>query len=231
MVYRQTERVARKLADRRATILNAACETAMESGMAAIQMSALAERAGVAAGTIYCYFASKTELVAELTRTLAQEEIEALERAANAAPGPLSALAAAIMAFAMRALGRRRLVLALISEPMEPELAAVRMSYREALAGEFAKLIRGAVDAGQLADGNAPRCAPALVGILTDGLIAQLASVPPGDTAKARIEVQQLAVFALRALGVMDARARGLVVQAIEHYPGNWEAVTSRLRW
>ncbi len=211
MVYRQTERVTRKLAARRATILNAARETAMQSGIAALQMSAVAKRAGIAAGTIYRYFQCKTELVAELIRTLAQEEIEALERATNEGPGPLSALTAAILDFALRALSRRRLMLALISEALEPELAAVRMSYRAALAREFEKLIGRAVDAGQLADRTAARCAPALVGVLTDGLIAQLACIPPGDSAKARIEVQQLAVFALRALGVMDARARGLV--------------------
>jgi AcrR family transcriptional regulator len=212
MVYRQTDRVTRKLAARRAAILDAACRTATESGLAAMQMSAVAERAGIAAGTIYRYFPSKTELVANLIRTLAQEQVEALERAANAAPGPLSALTAAILDLALRCLDRRQLMLALMTEPVEPELAAARMSYRHALAGKFEKFIRRAVDAGQLADGNAPRCAPALVGVLTDGLIAQLASIPAGDLANARLEVQELAVFALRGLGIIDARARGLVV-------------------
>jgi AcrR family transcriptional regulator len=216
MVYRQTERIARKLAARRAVILSAACETAMQSGLSAIQMSAVAERAGIAAGTIYRYFESKTELVAELIKTLADEEIESVKRAAHAAPGPLSALAAAILVFALRTVGRRQLIFALISAPIEPGLAAARLSYRQALAGEFEKLIRRAVEAGQLADTNTPRCAPALVAVLSDGLIAQLASLPAGDCAKARLEAQQLAVFALRGLGVVDARARGLVVQAIE---------------
>ena len=35
------------------------------------------------------------------------------------------------------------------------------------------------------------------------------------DPGKARERVQMLALFALRALGVVDARARGLVVQTV----------------
>ena len=50
----------------------------------------------------------------------------ALERAAKAAPGPLSALAAAITTFAARALASRRLAFALIAEPVEPEVDVAR---------------------------------------------------------------------------------------------------------
>jgi AcrR family transcriptional regulator len=212
LVYRRTERVAQRLAARRAAILNAASATGIESGFAAIAISAIAERAGVAAGTIYRYFPSKTALIRELIKLIADEDVEALNRAANTAPGPLSALAAAILNFALRGLARRQLMLALLAEPSEPRLGDARMSYRKALEAEFEELIRRAVAAGQLADAHAPRSAPVLVRVLTNGLIAQLASIPPGDSAKARLEIQELAVFALRGLGVMDARARGLVV-------------------
>jgi hypothetical protein len=61
--------------------------------------------------------------------------------------------------------------------------------------------------------------ATALMGALIDGLIGPLAP-ESGDepdkiakTAKTRAQVQTLTLFALRALGVVDARARGLVVQ------------------
>src|SRR5216683_1345058 len=68
-------------------------------------------------------------------------EVAALEGAAKAAPGPLSALAAAISTFAARALERRRLAFALMAEPVEPEIDGARAAYREALTGEFEKLI------------------------------------------------------------------------------------------
>lgn len=184
----------------------------MESGFAAMAISAISERAGIAAGTIYRYFPSKIGLLRDLIKLIADEDVEALKRVANTAPGPLSALAAAILNFALRSLARRQLMVALITGPVEPDLEAMRMSYRQVLTDQFEKLIRRAVDSGQLTDPNAACCAPALISVLTDGLIAKLASIPPGDSAKARFEIQQLAVFALRGLGVTDARARGLVV-------------------
>src|SRR5882757_2921406 len=109
MPYRQTDNVVRKLAARHDAILAAACDAAAEGGMAAVQIAPVAQRAGVAAGTVYRYFPSKTELVAALVSALSEREMAALEAAANAAPGPLSALAAAITIFAARALAGRRL--------------------------------------------------------------------------------------------------------------------------
>src|SRR5919198_64369 len=103
MPYRRTENVVRKLAARHDAIVAAACEVAAEGGMAAVQIAPVAERAGIATGTVYRYFPCKTELVAALVAALAEREMAALESAANAAPGPLSALAAAIATFAARA--------------------------------------------------------------------------------------------------------------------------------
>jgi hypothetical protein len=63
-----------------------------------------------------------------------------------------------------------------------------------------------------LPDQNAAVAAAAIVGMLLEGLIGPLA--PPPDAGKARENVQTLTLLALRALGVVDARARGLVVQS-----------------
>src|SRR5437764_11963955 len=104
MVYRRTHQVVKRLAARRSAILAAARDAAAEGGMAAVQIAPVAQRAGVAAGTVYRYFPSKTELVAALVAALSEREMAALSAAAKAAPGPLSALSAAITTFAVRAL-------------------------------------------------------------------------------------------------------------------------------
>jgi hypothetical protein len=52
--------------------------------------------------------------------------------------------------------------------------------------------------------------AAALTGLLVEGLIGPLAPDPSG---RGHDIVQSLTLVALRALGVADARARGLVVQ------------------
>ena len=108
MPYRRTENVARRLAARRDAIIAAARQTASEGGMAAVQIATVATRAGIAAGTVYRYFPAKSDLVAALLTEIAEREIGALCRAADAAPGPLSALSAAIMSFGGRALRDRR---------------------------------------------------------------------------------------------------------------------------
>ena len=134
MPYRRTDNVRRKLAARHDAILAAARALASEGGIAAVQIAPVAERAGIAAGTVYRYFPSKTELVAELVAALAQSEIAALSQAADAAPGPLSALAAAVATFGARALADRRLAFALIAEPVGHDIDDARVKYRKALA-------------------------------------------------------------------------------------------------
>ena len=92
MPYRRTDNVVRRLAEREQAILDAAATIAATGGMGAVQIAAVAERAGIAAGTVYRYFPSKTDLVAELVAAVAGRELDAMKAAADAAPGPLSAL-------------------------------------------------------------------------------------------------------------------------------------------
>ncbi len=211
MAYRRTENVVRKQAARHAAILAAARALAAERGMAAVQMAPVAERAAIAAGTVYQYFPAKTDLVTALVAALAAQEIAAITQAAERAPGPLSALAAAIATFAARAIGKRRLVFALVAEPVEPGLEAARGAYRHALVVEFGRRIRAA--GAHLPEQDVAVAAPALVGALIEGLIGPLAPSTDDDPAERRAAVQTATLFALRALGVADARARGLVVQ------------------
>ena len=209
MPYRRTENVARRLAARHAAIIAAARDAASEGGMGAVQIAPVAERAGIAAGTVYRYFPGKTDLVAALFSEVAGGELEALRRAADAAPGPLSALAAAIMTFATRAQNSRRLAYAALAEPVDADLDALRREVRQNLAGEFAARIAAAAAGRHLPEIDPELAAAALLGLLIEALIGPLA---PQSAAGARQRVQSVALLALRALGVADARARGLVV-------------------
>ena len=214
MPYRRTENVVRRLAEREEAILAAATTIAAEGGMAAVQIAAVAARAGIAAGTVYRYFPSKTDLIAELVAAVAGRELSAMAAAADAAPGPLSALAAAIATFAARALNERRLAWAVIGEPVEPEVDAMRLDFRQSLAAELELRIKAAIEGRHLPDQDARVAAPAIVGALMEGLLGPLAPTPSDDAA-AREAVQTAALLALRALGVIDARARGLVAQCV----------------
>ncbi len=213
MVYRRTENVVRRLAEREESILAAANDAAAEGGMHAVQIATVAQRAGVAAGTVYRYFPSKTDLVAELVASVAMREINAMRFAADAAPGPLSALAAAIATFAARALRERRLSWAVIAEPVDAEVDSARLDFRQRIAGEIAARIDAAIKGSHLPEQDAAVAAPAIVGSIMEGLVGPLAPDPGNDIAKRRETVQSVTLFALRGLGVVDARARGLIAQ------------------
>ncbi len=213
MPYRRTESVVRRLAARKESIVSAALSIAGEGGMAAVQIAPIAARADIAAGTVYRYFPGKTELLTALIAMAEERELAALRRAAAAAPGPLSALVAAIVTFAARALQHRRLAYALIAEPVDAGIEAIRCRFRQSLVEEFAARIETAVANGLLPQQDSTLAAPALVGALVEGLVGPLAPDFSGDAGKARAAIQELALAALRGLGVPDARARGLVVQ------------------
>jgi AcrR family transcriptional regulator len=161
---------------------------------------------------VYRYFPAKTDLVAALLAEISAREIGALRDAADVAPGPLSALSASIMTFATRALRHRRLAFAAIAEPIDAELDAGRLAFRKSLVDEFAKRIAAAIAGKHLPEQDTQLAAAALVGLLIEGLIGPLA---PDATGRERATVQSLALLALRALGVADPRARGLVVQSV----------------
>lgn len=214
MPYRRTDDVIRRLADREKAILDSAIALAAEGGMAAVQVAAVAQRAGIAAGTVYRYFPTKNDLVAELIAAVAGRELEAMQSAADAAPGPLSALASGIARFAARALAERKLAWAVIGEAVDAEVDVMRVDFRQSLAGELERRIAIAIGLRFLPEQDARLAALAIVGALMEGLLSPLAPAFP-DAAAAREAVQTVTLFSLRALGVIDARARGMVAQVV----------------
>jgi AcrR family transcriptional regulator len=214
MVYRRTHQVVRRLAARRHAILNAAREAASEGGMAAVQIAPVATRANVAAGTVYRYFPSKADLISELIADVSHDELTAIRRAADAAPGPSSALAAAVTTIAVHVVSHRRLAWGILAEPVDVDVTESRLASRRAIAAEIKLRIDAAVRAGHLPAQDTELAAAALLGALHEALIGPLAPTDLDDPIRLRDVVQTVTLLALRAVGVMDARARGLVVQA-----------------
>lgn len=218
MAYRRTERIEQRLRARHDALVAAARAIAAEQGLDAVQIAPVAERAGVASGTVYRYFESKSVLVAALVADVSRRELDAIRTAAEAAPGPLSALAAAYVTFAARALRQRRLIWAAVGEPVDAELAPVQREFRQALIDAFAQRIEAAHENGPLEPRDARLLARAGVGGLLESLLGPLADEVEPDSPGGRAAVQSFALYALRAAGIADARARGLVVQAA--WPG-----------
>jgi len=180
MAYRRTARVAVRLADNRTKILDAARQLVSEGGWAQTQVASVAATAGVATGTVYRYFASKTELFAEVLANVSRREIAVMTEIARRAPDPHAGLHDTVRTFVKRAMRNRRLAYALIAEPCAHEIDAARLTYRHAISG----LIMRLVDAGQRDGSFRPTmrsdvAATVIVGGFMEALVGPLSPLTP----------------------------------------------------
>ncbi|MDU6750150.1 MAG: ribose-phosphate diphosphokinase, partial [Bradyrhizobium sp.] len=123
---------------------------------------------------------------------------------------PSSALAAAVSTVAVHVLSQRKLAWGILAEPVDVDVTASRLASRRDIVGEIASRIDAAVRAGHLPAQDTQLAATALLGALHEALVGPLAPDHLDDPAKLRDTVQAVTLLALRAVGVMDARARGL---------------------
>ncbi|MET9613690.1 TetR/AcrR family transcriptional regulator [Kitasatospora indigofera] len=196
MAYRRTPAAQARLDAQRASVLAAATALLSEHGYAACSVAAVAQRAGIATGSVYRCFPNKAELVAELFREVVGREVAAV-RAAAAFDGDLPAQVASVIGtFAGRALRAPRLAFALLAEPVDPEVDAERLVFRLAFRDLIAGLIAEGVAAGRLPAQDPQLTAAALVGAVGEALVGPLADGGPAEQL-----VPALSGFALRALG------------------------------
>lgn len=201
MPYQHTEQTAQRLADKRARILKAARDLVAEGGWAAAQIDPVAHRAGVATGTVYRYFPSKAALSAEIVGTVSTREIAVVRAVAEAPGAPAETLAAAIRAFARRALQGRRLAYALLAEPVDPEVETVRLDYRAQFARCFERILRQGIMRGAFPRQDPAVTAACIAGALMEALIGPLApSKGTGPRADTHL-IEQITRFCLRASG------------------------------
>ncbi len=187
----------------RGRLLDAARELIEEGGYGAASVIAVAERAGVAAGTLYRHFASKQELFVEVFRAVCAGEERAMRAAAAGMPTGSSAaqrLETVLATFAQRALRNPRLAWALIAEPVDPLVDAERLAYRERYAALIAEGLRTGIEAGELPPQNVALTAAALVGGCGEVLVGPLSPVAQGAPEAAEM-IDAVRTFVRRAVG------------------------------
>jgi AcrR family transcriptional regulator len=199
MAYRRTESVTQRLADKRAHILKAARDLVADGGWSAAQVDHVAAKAGVATGTVYRHWSSKAELCAEIVATVSAHEVGIVKAVADAGDPPAEKLQAAIRAFASRALRGRRLAYALIAEPVDPEVEAVRLDYRAQLAHCFERILREGIMRGAFPRLDPAVAAACIVGAFMEALIGPLAPAKGTGGRADRHLIEQITQFCLRA--------------------------------
>ena len=181
----------------RERLLASARELIEDGGYGSASVVAIAERAGVAAATLYRHFASKEELFIEVFRDVCGGEERAMRAAAElAGPGAVDRLEAVLTTFARRALQNRPLAWALLAEPVDPLVDAERLAYRERYASLIAGELRAAIDAGEIPPQNVAFTAAALVGGCGEALVGPLSSAVGGEEVVGAIQT-----FVRRAVG------------------------------
>jgi AcrR family transcriptional regulator len=198
MPYRPTERTETRRAEVRARIVAAARELIARGGYAAAQVSAVAEAAGVATGTVYRHFPSKAELFAEVFREASQREVDAIAEVAEAPGGARERIAAAVETFARRALRGRRIAYALLAEPVDPGVEAERLAFRRAYRDVFAGVIADGVASGELPEQEPELAGAALVGAIGEALVGPLS--PASSARDADAFVVALTDFCVRSV-------------------------------
>ncbi|MEQ0563527.1 TetR/AcrR family transcriptional regulator [Amycolatopsis sp. NEAU-NG30] len=199
MPYRRTPKVQERLDAQRETIVAAATRQLAEHGYGGCSVAVVAERAGVAVGSVYRHFPTKADLVVHVFRQVVTREVDAV-RAASAAPGePAERVLAVFETFAQRALKAPRQAYALLAEPVDALIDAERLEFRRAFTEVVAEHVAAGVRAGTLPPQDGRVTAAALVGAAAEVLIGPLTSGNPGD-------VSELRTFVVRALGGSDAR-------------------------
>lgn len=176
MAYRPTEKAKAHRIAQHDSLMNAATAIVAESGFHGLTISALAQKAEIATGTVYKYFDSKAQLSAQVFKRATEKEVEQVRAAAldeHERPCRLR-LIQAIQVFSERALRGDRLAYALIAEPVDPAVEAERLVYRQAYASIYADLIREGIGKKEFPEQNVDVTASALVGVIAETLIAPL---------------------------------------------------------
>ena len=199
MVYRRTESATQRLADKRARILTAARKRVADGGWSAAQVDHVAAEAGVATGTVYRYWSSKAELCAEIVATVSAREVGIVKAIVEADGTPVEKLQSAIRTFAGRALRGRWLAYALIAEPVDPEVEAVRLDYRAQLALCLERILREGIMRGAFPRLDPAVAAACIVGAFMEALIGPLAPAKGTGPRADRHLIEQITAFCLRA--------------------------------
>jgi AcrR family transcriptional regulator len=158
---------------------------------------AVARRAGVATGTVYRHFPSKSDLFAEVFRRASQREVDVLRGMTDRSEPVVNRLAAWVEAFVRRALAEPVRAYALIAEPVDPAVEAERLTFRRAYADLFERALRDGVQAGELPPLDAELTAAAIVGALAEALVGPLERREAGADAL----VAGLQSFVIRSCG------------------------------
>ncbi|MBM9437973.1 TetR/AcrR family transcriptional regulator [Actinacidiphila bryophytorum] len=205
MAYRKTPAELRRLDAVREHLVARATSVVAEVGWVQTSVTAVADSAGIAAGSVYQHFPSKAALAVEVFRRAAGREVEVLGEVLHGPGDPVGRLSRGVEVFARRALENRGLAYALLVAPAEPAVGAERLAFRRRYRALFAEVVREGTAAGLLPEQNGEVTAAALTGAVGEVLVDPLDPLGSPDQAATDVLVGELTAMALRCAGADPA--------------------------
>ncbi|MFD4219671.1 TetR/AcrR family transcriptional regulator [Streptomyces griseus] len=198
MAYRKTPAEVRRLEAARDHLVVRATEVVADIGWAQASVTAVADAAGIAAGSVYQHFASKSALAVEVFRRAAQREVDVLGEVLEGDGDPVGRLRLGVEVFTRRALENPGLAYALLAAPAEPAVGAERLAFRWRYRALFAAVIDEGISAELLPGQDAEITAAALTGAVGEVLVYPLSTSAAQDTDRL---IDRLTALALRCAG------------------------------
>ncbi|MFJ7083131.1 TetR/AcrR family transcriptional regulator [Streptomyces griseus] len=198
MAYRKTPAEVRRLDAAREHLVVRATEVVADIGWAQASVTAVADAAGIAAGSVYQHFASKSALAVEVFRRAAQREVDVLGEVLEGDGDPVGRLRLGVEVFTRRALENPGLAYALLAAPAEPAVGAERLAFRRRYRALFAAVIDEGISAELLPGQDAEITAAALTGAVGEVLVYPLSTSAAQDTDRL---IDRLTALALRCAG------------------------------
>ncbi|BFM15474.1 TetR/AcrR family transcriptional regulator [Maricurvus nonylphenolicus] len=200
MVYRPTANTEARKVKVRERLLKSGLELVAEGGFKKATIGAVAKRAGVASGTVYSYFNSKTHLSTEIFQLGTEREVAKVHEALTQEGDITTRLENATRVFMTRAMKGRTLAFAMIAEAVDEELDDERRRYREVWAHTYEPILQEGIDTGYLPPQSAAITAAGLVGSMAEVMVGPLSSKTEQfeDTEL----VDTMVAFCLRAVGL-----------------------------
>ncbi|MFI8271755.1 TetR/AcrR family transcriptional regulator [Streptomyces rubiginosohelvolus] len=198
MAYRKTPTEMRRLEAAREHLVVCATEVVADVGWAQASVTAVSDAAGIAAGSVYQHFSSKSALAVEVFRRAAQREVDVLGEVLEGEGDPADRLRRGVEVFTRRALENHGLAYALLAAPAEPAVGAERLAFRRRYRALFASVIEEGVAGDQLPRQDAEITAAALTGAIGEVLVYPLSTSAAEDV---DLLVAGLTAVALRCAG------------------------------
>ncbi len=186
--------------DKKARLLAAAIELVSEVGFKDTQISTIAERAGLAQGTLYRNYKSRTALLVKVVAHVSQHEVDVVAGVAMGDEPAAEILRRCAYTFGSRAIRGRQMGYALVAEPVESEIEVERLRYRQKLMRVFETVIDRGIREGVFVDQPAQVSAACIVGSLFEALVGPIARVNDISEAEQLRQVAAIADFCVRAV-------------------------------